>query len=164
MVTGGISSPREIYYFRPEAAAGEELVQLSGSLSMGRVRHRSGLLPDGTVVIVGGSWSSGPRPSPTSDIFDPVTESVVPGPNLNQARYAPSGTSMNGKFYVCGLYPNVTGGTQCEVYDPALNNWQPIASPQFNYNHIDLGKQTVEQNKSHFAVQFDALETGRKSV
>ncbi len=42
----------------------------------------------------------------TSD--GPATETVVPSPNMAQSRAAPSGTSLG------------------EVYDPALNSWQPV--------------------------------------
>ncbi len=142
LVTGGYSSLRELYYFRPEAAAGQELVQLSSSLSIDRLRPTSGLLPDEEVIIVGGN---GGFTSPTSDIFDHATETVVPGPNMTQSRYAPSGTSLDGKFYVCGNFYDPEGGKQCEVYDRALNNWQPIASSEFNHDCTDLGKQAVEQ-------------------
>ncbi len=137
MVSGGLSSPRELYYFRPEAAAGEELVQPSGSLSIDRSFHMSRLLPDDTVIIVGGT-----SPSPTSDIFDPASQTVVPGPNMTQSRYCPSGTSLDGRFYVCGHFPDDAVGKQCEVYDPALNNWQSIASSQFNHDTTNLGKQS----------------------
>ncbi len=146
LVTGGANSLKDLCYFRPEAAAGEELLQPNGSLIIDRKFHASGLLADGKVIIVGGSDT----PSPTSDIFNPSTETVAAGPDMAQTRFAPSGTSLDGKFYVCGHYNHVDTsnpvGKQCEVYDPALNNWQPIASPQFNHDATSLGKQAVEQN------------------
>ncbi len=145
MVTGGSLTRRELYYFRPEAAAGEEVVQPNCSLSIWRYWHTSGLLPDVRVIIVGGT--SG-KPSPTSDIFDPSTETIVAGPNMTQARLAPSGTCLDGKFYVCGHYPDNAVGKQCEVYDPSLNNWRPIASSQFNHRWTDLGEQAVEHYPS----------------
>ncbi len=158
LVTGGSKSFRELYCFRPEAAAGEELVQLAGSLSVDRGWHQSGLLPDDTAIIVGGSGSSS---SPTSDIFDPNTETVVSGPNMSQSRVAPCGASLDGKFYVCGDRNDNTVGKQCEVYDPALNSWQPIASPDFNHDHTNLGKQAVEQNcpSGHLRVYMTCIAT-----
>ncbi len=142
LVTGGSPSPRALYYFRPEAAAGEELFQPNGSLRIDCWCHTSGALPDDTVNIVGGSWNGSPIPSRTSDIFDPATETVVPGPNVAQSRHAPSGTSLDGNFYVCGNAKDIAGGKQCKVCDLALNNWQPIASSQFNHDYADLGKQS----------------------
>ncbi len=142
MITGGTSSPRELYYFRPEATAGEELVQPSGSLSIDRWNHASGRLPDGRMIIVGGTAGA---TSPTSDIFDPATETMVAGPNMAQARFAPSGTPLGDKFYVCGNTKQIAGGKQCEVYDPAVNSWLPIASSLFNHDKTDLGKQTFQQ-------------------
>ncbi len=139
LVTGGTDSTRELYHFIPEAAAGQELVQLNGRLSMARVLHASGLLPNGTAIIVGGTYGN---PSQTSDIFDPSTKTIVPGPSMIQSRYAPSGTMLNGKFYVCGEYSNDAVGKKCEVYDPALNSWKPIASSEFNHGLTNLGMQS----------------------
>ncbi len=132
-------SPKELYYFRPEAAAGQELVQPNGNLSMDRRHHASGLLPDGKVIILAGCFST----SPSSEIFDPSTGTVAVGPNMAQSRLAPSGASLGGKFYVCGNFRDVAGGKQCEVYDPTLNNWQSTASAQFNHDLTDLGKQIL---------------------
>ncbi len=137
LVTGGYSLRRRLTYFRPEAAAGGEFAEANCSLSIDRRRHASGLLPDDTVIIVGGYYH---HSSPTSDIFDPSTETVVPGPNMAQSRYAPAGTSLDGKFYVCGHYFGDAVGKRCEVYDPAVNSWQSIANAQFNHDRTDLGK------------------------
>ncbi len=146
MISGGYESPRDLSYFRPDAPAEEEILQLNGSLNADRVYHTSGLLPNGRVIIVGGSYNNS---SPTSDILDLVTETVVAGPNMTQSRYAPSGTSLNSKFYVCGCY-NIYDATcvakQCEVYDPKSKDWQPIASSDFNHDTTDLGREAVEQN------------------
>ncbi len=140
LVTGGSSSSRELWYFRPEAAAGQELVPLTCSLSFGRSLHTSGLLPDGKVIMVGGI---GNNPTPTSEIFDPVTETVVPGPNTSQGRFAPAGTSLGDKFYACGNRGNIPHGKTCDVYDPALNNWQLSASSsEYDHDQTDLGKQS----------------------
>ncbi len=139
MITGGNPSPTELHYFRPDALAGNEFVQPSGSLSVTRLHHTSDLLPDGRVMTVGGSFVD---PSPTSDIFDPATETVIPGPNMTHARFGPSGTSLDGKIYVCGEHIDDVVGKQCEVYDAAANSWQPIADSQFNHDSTDLGKQS----------------------
>ncbi len=145
LITGGYLSLRELYYFRPEAAAGTELVQLNASLTTDRRYHKSGLLSDGTVIIVGVWFGVTPSSAITSDIFDPATETVVAGLVMTQSRNCPSGASLGGKFYACGDRFDAAGGKQCEVYDPALNNWQPIASAQFNHDVTDLGKQAVDE-------------------
>ncbi len=76
-------------------------------------------------------------------MFDPATKTMVVGPNMAQARSNPSGTILDGKFYVCGNFADIAGGKKCEVYDPTLNNWQPIASSQFNHDSTDLGKKLL---------------------
>ncbi len=142
------STLKQLYYFKPEAASGEEFAEPSGSLSTDRSYHTSGLLSDGKVGIVGGNDDQ--SASKKLDIFDPATETVVAGPNLAQSRSGPSGTSLDGKFYVCGHYNgnNDAGGKQCEVYDPALNSWQSIASAQFNHDYTDLGKQATSARET----------------
>ncbi len=123
-------------------------MQLSGSLTTDRRYHKSGLLPNGRVIIVGVFWGVNPSSAITSDIFDPATETVVAGPDMTRPRNCPSGASLGGKFYACGDDLDGVGGKQCEVYDPSLNSWQPIASAQFNHDVTDLGKQAVKSRIS----------------
>ncbi len=60
---------------------------------------------------------------------------------MHMARQAPSGATLDGKFYVCG------GGNshsrserkQCEVYDPTETKWQPIAELKYDHYYGDAG-------------------------
>ncbi len=65
---------------------------------------------------------------------------------LAQSRHVSSGTSLGGKFYICGHNLDDSVGKLCEVYDPAQNKWEPIASAEFNHDYNKLGKQAIEQN------------------
>ena len=79
-------------------------------------------LQDGRVVITGGSNAE------RTSIYDPSTNSFVPGPNMQMARgYQSSVTLSSGKVFTLG--GSWSGGITVkdgEVYDPATNLWTKL--------------------------------------
>ena len=82
----------------------------AGSLSTARLYHAAARLPDGEVLVVGGSYSlppaqtSGePPPLSSAELYDPATGSFSPGPSLTMRRVGPTATLMtNGEVLVVG--------------------------------------------------------------
>jgi hypothetical protein len=87
----------------------------AGKMSVVRFKHSAELLPDGKVIVIGGSnvmlWSGRYA---SAEIFDPANGTFTPTGNLNTARYKIRDAVVlltNGKILVAG-------GGRAEVYDP----------------------------------------------
>lgn len=86
-----------------------------------RVRHTATLLPNGKVMIVGGDIRG---PSKSVEFYDPVANSWTNAPSLLTARDNHTATVLpNGKVLIIG------GGQGAEIFDPTLNTWSAVASP-----------------------------------
>ncbi len=101
----------------------------TGSMGTARGRHAAAVLPDGRVLITGGLVPDGPGPatidSKTTEIFDPVSGTFAPGPDMGVARFNHSAITLNdGRVLVLG------GNhlSSAEVYDPSLDSFSPIGS------------------------------------
>lgn len=119
LVTGGIAADG-----LPLRSA--ELVDLAasasspaGNMSIERYGHSMALLPDGRVLVVGGSSQAGPLAS--TELFDPSTKVFTPGPMMRSGRARPSTVSLNdGSILV------VSDGT-AERYEPALRSFSLVS-------------------------------------
>lgn len=90
---------------------------LTGEMSVPRYKQGAALLPDGKVMIAGGSNEDGRQHKYSStEIFDPQMNAFQPGPRMKFVRYKlPSGvtTLSDGRVLVAG------GAELPEIYDPA---------------------------------------------
>ena len=106
----------------------------TGSLSTPRYKQGAALLPDGRVLILGGSNEDGQQYRYSStEIFDPQTGRFTIGPGMKFERYKlPSGVVAlkDGRILVAG------GAARPEVYDPAKNVFVPLNGqiPGFLFN------------------------------
>jgi hypothetical protein len=108
----------------------------TGSLQTRRGSHTATLLPNGKVLIAGGTGltssqaSTGPFDAvlASSEIYDPTTGSWAPTASMGQPRQHHTATLLaNGKVLVAGG-DNYFGGvlpTTAEVYDPDTGKWSP---------------------------------------
>lgn len=92
-------------------------------LSVARYDHAAALLPDGRVLVAGGSNFEFQMQQflDTTDVYDPTTGQWTPGPKLHLPRFTPlSATLADGRIVI-------TGGskTLVEVFDPATSTWSP---------------------------------------
>jgi hypothetical protein len=111
----GTATQSGIYSGKPVATAEifdpeTRTFRLSGSLATARFSHTATLLPDGKVLIAGGSDSrdpsritAEPNPLASTEMFDPATESFTAAPALTMARVGPTATLLaNGEVLVVG--------------------------------------------------------------
>lgn len=96
----------------------------TGSLNQAGQGHTATLLADGRVLVAGGYAAGagcclGPTPSATAAVYDPMTDTWAPGPNLNIARYVGMVTPLgDGRVLVAaGRAPADTTAT-AELYRP----------------------------------------------
>ncbi|XXX77105.1 kelch repeat-containing protein [Sorangium sp. So ce134] len=107
-----------------------------------RVAHTATLLPDGKVLVVGGSYS---EPGDDAEVYDPVSDTwTLTGPT-NYWRVGHAAALLpSGKVLTAGGSDDHSGRS-VEVYDPATNTWAP----------------DVFTKHEHKAVTATRLETGQ---
>lgn len=96
----------------------------TGSLNIERYKHSAVLLPDGKVLIIGGSNSMMYRGRYTSaELYDPARGTFAPTGNMRSARYKIRDAAVllkDGKVMVAG------GGPRVELYDPATGIFSAV--------------------------------------
>jgi len=108
----------------------------AGTMSAARQAQAAAPLPDGRVLILGGTDTNGATLA-SSDIYDPDSGAVTPGPALNTPRFAATATTLlDGTVLIAGgSYPegaaanrNIAELQTAEVFDPAAGTITPLAS------------------------------------
>lgn len=157
-VTGGLEAmtvtPLQAYAIRDATPTTEIYDPVADTwtptpnMSKPRAAHASILRPDGKVLLCGGiSWDPGgilgftPTVRNTCDLYDPVANTMVPGPAMAVARSLTDALDLgNGKWLLAGginnivvtLIPfNISLGSpiaSAEVYDALANTWTTVGS------------------------------------
>jgi N-acetylneuraminic acid mutarotase len=142
LAAGGAGSPggtvdlasAEIYYSITNAWSP------AGTLTVPRRRHTATRLPNGKVLIVGGTNTGSAIAS--AELYDPATNAWSSAASLSAARVAHSATLLNsGKVLVAGGATSSIPRTlmTTEVYDPAQATWSadtPLL--QARYYHVAM--------------------------
>jgi hypothetical protein len=90
----------------------------AGNMASARSGHTATMLPDGQVVVVGGSGSA--RPLATAELYDPVIGRFTETGSLTTGRTSHTATLLtNGKVLVAGGYDGKVWSAGAELYDPS---------------------------------------------
>jgi len=96
-----------------------------GTMHRTRYRHTTSNLPDGRLLVAGGSTQV--EVTASSEIFDPASDSWTDAPSMNTARYGHSASVLtDGRVLVAGGFgaDGVAVGST-ELYNPASRTWTP---------------------------------------
>ena len=100
----------------------------TGSLTTARFSHTETLLPNGKVLVAGGTDSSF-FSFASAELYDPATGLWTATGSMATARTLHSATLLpNGKVLVAGGYNNGVNLASAELYDPATGLWTPTGS------------------------------------
>jgi hypothetical protein len=101
----------------------------AGSMSDDRTLHQATPLPDGRVLVTGGSadgWSYPGIPLASADIYDPRTGTFTPTGSLADARFSHTATILpDGRVLVAGGYDGRADLDTDELYGPAAGTFGP---------------------------------------
>lgn len=103
---------------------------VAGKFTIARTKFGVALLPDGRVLIAGGQTGGawGPR-SATTNIYDPVSGSFTPGPEMSFTRFKLRKAVVpldGGRVLIAG------GAEQPEIYDAASNSFHAAAGSRLD--------------------------------
>ncbi len=103
----------------------------TGAMATARVNHTATLLPNGLVLVAGGSGTSDGTPTDTAELYDPTSGTWTNTGAMVAARINHTATMLpNGLVLVAGGFTLGPGSplNSAEVYDPTTGNWSPTAS------------------------------------
>jgi len=105
----------------------------TGPLTAARSYHNATLLPNGRVLIVGGSAIGNWPPTDSlssAEIYDPASGTWSSAGTLTTGRYGHTATLLpNGKVLIAGGWNSSSGFLKStELYDPTSGSWSPAAS------------------------------------
>ncbi len=101
-----------------------------GALGTPRYGHRATALPDGRVLITGGSFGGNPRGITSVEAYDPATETFSPIGRLNEPRFAHAASLLDdGRVLISGGYGRNPPDpkSSAEIFDPATSTSTSIA-------------------------------------
>mgnify|MGYP000101830338 FL=1 len=103
-------------------------LDLGGEMTVARSDHASVLLPDGRVLVIGGTDSVNVLKS--SELFDPSTETWRASGEMKTARRGHSATLLaDGKVLVTGGFDGKAALATAEIYDPSTGVWTATLGP-----------------------------------
>ena len=94
-----------------------------GTLGTPRHKHDAIRLADGRVLVIGGADRSDRVHFATTEIYDPRTDAIGPGPEMASRRYKIAGTSVR----LPGGQVLITSGARAaELFDPATGTFRQV--------------------------------------
>ena len=104
------------------------VLDLAGQMKTGRSDHAAVRLPDGRVLVSGGT--DGTDALKASEVYDPSTETWTATGDMTTARRGHAMTLLaNGKVLVTGGFDGKAALATAEVYDPSSGAWTATIGP-----------------------------------
>jgi len=101
--------------------------RVTASMASARFGHKATLLPNGKILVTGGSTGSSRLAS--AEVYDPASGTWSATASMASARYWHEATLLpNGKVLVSGTGDGPTPTSSAEMYDPGSGTWSVAAS------------------------------------
>ncbi len=122
------SAPTLTVSITPVTVAPVTLDQTQNTLTTGRSDHASVRLPDGRVLVSGGT--DGTTVLKSTEVFDPSTEKWSAATDMKTARRGHTMTLLqDNKVLVTGGFDGKVALATAEIYDPSANTWTTSLGP-----------------------------------
>jgi hypothetical protein len=105
--------------------------QQTASMQFSRYGHTATMLPDGRVLIAGGTGNMGNAGTATAEIFDPTSGSFTPTGSMGFARFNHAAAALpDGRVLITGGLGTSSEQwlREAEIYSPSTGKFTPIAS------------------------------------
>ena len=140
------------------------------SLSVPRDQASATLLPNGTVLVVGGTANNvNAEPLTSAEIYHPTTNKWTKTGQLTQTRFGHQATLLkDGRVLVMGGTPDVnTQLTSCEIWDPKTGQWTFTGSMAYGRrysNAVTLSNGNVLESGDDVPSEVYSVATGKWSL
>jgi Kelch motif/Galactose oxidase, central domain len=102
---------------------------LNQPLTTTRYYHTATLLPNGKILVAGGSTAGSFAPLASAELYDPVSGTCTAiSPMLEGLSHQTATVLPNGKVLIAGGVAGFSGTADCEIYDPVSNTWTNTGS------------------------------------
>src|SRR5215469_11225101 len=106
----------------PSPATSPSNFTVVGSMATARANHSATLLPNGKILIAGGT--NGSQALASAELYDPTTKTFTPTGDMTTVRGSNAGTLLpNGKVLI-------TGSGSADLYDPTTGTFAPTGNMQ----------------------------------
>ncbi|MEX0625273.1 MAG: kelch repeat-containing protein [Chloroflexota bacterium] len=96
----------------------------AGNMIGGRAAHSATLLPDGRVLVAGGSSTAGTEAVASAELYDPVNGTWTATGHMEEPRFGHTATLLlDGKVLVAGGETSAGVLASAELYDPTSGTW-----------------------------------------
>ncbi|MGW8389411.1 kelch repeat-containing protein [Pseudoduganella sp. HUAS MS19] len=137
----------------------------TGSMSAPRMLHKASVLPDGRILLTGGTSKPGNPIHASTEIYDPATAQFTPAaPMLTARRQHAAVTLQDGRILVAGgMTPASTFTNTAEIYDPATGQWTATGNMNVSrYDTVGLrlsdGRVMITDKRNASAYQADIYD------
>ncbi len=118
----------------------------TGYLPAPRFAHNASLLPNGKVLVTGGS--AGSNAFTSAELYDPATNIWSAAAPMSRARAAHAQVLLpDGRVLVAGGVDYATPIASAEIYDPLTNTWIPAASMAQARASVPLNATVLQNGK-----------------
>lgn len=131
------------YLLKSCIRAGGGIFTSVGNMHVRRTSHTATLMPNGKVVLVGGSTPGQITTTDTIEVYDPQTRSFALAGKLLESRVGHTATLLqDGRILIVGgrrritLPPAIVSLASAEIYDPSTQtsiSTNPMGTPRYNH-------------------------------